>query len=265
MIKSIVVHDLPIDWIPALERWYHRDHSPEIARRYGPWLERHESYIPLDVPADARAFGFYNWRVTECFWRELPKPGPQGALSFTPPPVWFSRVATCLVPPQPTEDFLGFDCIPSEKVGLRWYILLRYPTGVPWEEGERWFLDVFAPEVARQPTLYRFFSYQVLRGGGASDGGQGPGVHELGLLPGTWRPGDGGPAETRWDRVLELWYETFSDWRASIIQQPPRYTVPAWATSDIFPFVRPYEDFVSSFILERPNDEFLRDLRSYLP
>jgi len=71
MIKSIVVHDIPIDAVPAMERSYRRDHSAEIALRYGPWLARHESYLPLDAPADARAFGLYNWRVTEAWWRAL--------------------------------------------------------------------------------------------------------------------------------------------------------------------------------------------------
>lgn len=40
-----------------MERWYHRDHSAEIARRYGPWLARHESYLPVDAPVDARECG----------------------------------------------------------------------------------------------------------------------------------------------------------------------------------------------------------------
>lgn len=119
MIKSIVVHDIPFDSVPAMERWYHRDHSAEIARRYGPWLARHESYLPADAPAGAR--------------------------------------------------------------------------------------------------------------------------------------------------VSELWYETFTDWRRSVIESPPPYTRPSWSTCDAYPLVKPFEGLVSSFLLERPNDEFLRDLRSYTP
>ena len=253
MIKSIVVHDIPLDAYPAMERWYHREHSPEISRRYGPWLARHESYLPLPVPAEAQAFGCYNWRVTECYWREVPEPGPKGALAFTIPPVW-PRVASCFVPPQPTEDFLGSEFMPAEKVGLRWYVLFRYPRGVSREKGEEWFLRTHAPEVMRQPGLYRFFSYRVIQNAPA--------------LPGVWRATDGPPmdiTEARWDRVIELWYETFSDWRHAVLEEPPAYTKPPWATQDAYPFVKPFEDLVCSFILERPNDEFLRDLRSYLP
>ena len=40
MIKSVVVHDIPMSQIAAMERWYYKDHAPEINRRYGPWLTR---------------------------------------------------------------------------------------------------------------------------------------------------------------------------------------------------------------------------------
>lgn len=251
MIKSIVVHDIPLNNIAAMERWYFRDHAAEIVRRYGPWLTRHESYLPVPVPPEAGAYGFYNWRVTEGWWREIPEAGPKGTFSFTVPPVW-PKVATCFVPAQPTEDFLGSELQPAEKSVLRWYVLLKYPDGVSREEGEDWFLNVHAGEVMKQPGLYRFFSYRVIK--------------EPISLPGTWAPGQVPPPETvlaSWDRVCELWYETFDDWRDSIIKSPPRYTRPPWAKYDKYPFLEPYVDFVSSFILERPNDEFLRDSRGY--
>jgi NADPH-dependent FMN reductase len=98
------------------------------------------------------------------------------------------------------------------------------------------------------------FSYQVIQ-------------EPIGL-PGVWPPGASPPPGSyhpAWDRVSELWYETFSDWRRSVIESPPQYTRPSWATSDTYPFVKPFEGLVSSFLLERPNDEFLRDLRAYTP
>ena len=152
MLKSIVMHDIPISQIAAMERWYCRDHSPEISRRFGPWLTRHESYSPVDAPQEARQYGYYNWRVTEATWREIPKAGPQGNLSFTIPPVW-PKVATCFVPAQPTEDFMGWEIAPHEKQVLRWYVLMRYPQGVSLEEGEDWFLKTHVPEVMQQKKL----------------------------------------------------------------------------------------------------------------
>ena len=252
MIKSIVVHDILMSHIAAMERWYYRDHAPEINRRFGPWLTRHESYLPVDAPAEARAYGFFNWRVTEGWWRKIPATGPQGNLSFTQPPVW-PRVATCFVPAQPTDDFMGGDLQPGQKHILRWYILFKYPQGVSFEEGEKWFLDTHAMDVMQQSGLYRFFSYRVIK-------------DPIGL-PGTWAPGSMPPADSilhSWDRLIELWYETFEDWHTSVVLSPPAYRKPSWATRDSYPFVEPFVDFVSSFILERPNDEFWRDSRGYV-
>jgi len=253
MIKSIVVHDIPLDAYPAMERWYHRDHSAEIARRYGPWLERHESYLPVPVPAPAGAYGVFDWRVTECWWRELPMTGAHGALSYTPPPVW-PLVATCFVPAQPTHDFAGGDRLPASGPCLRWYVLFRYPLGVTAEHGAEWFVKTHAPEVARQPGLRRFFAYEVIK--------------EPLRLPGEWAPGQAPPPETilhDWDWLYELWYDDASSWRRAVVDEPPAYTRPPWATRDTYPFVEPGREFVSSFLLERPTDEFLRDLRGYLP
>lgn len=252
MIRSIVVHDIPISHIAAMERWYFRDHSPEISRRYGPWLERHESFLPVDAPPQARQFGFFNWRVTDAWWREIPLGGPRGAFAFTVAPVT-PTVATCFIPPQPTEDFLGHEIQPFERQQLRWFVLMRYPDGVSREEGDEWFLKIHAPEVCRQPGLYRFFSYKV------ADVDHG--------LPGVWPPD--AVAEVRrllmphWHRVCELWYETFDDWERAVLKEPPSYTKPKWARFDRYPFLEPRKELVSSFLLERPVDEFLRDSRAY--
>ncbi len=252
MLKSIVMHDIPIDSIATMERWYYKDHSPEIVRRFGPWEARHDSYLPVDVPADARAYGYYNWRVTEGWWRDLPEPGPQGNLCFTPPPVW-PKVASCFIPWQPTEDFLGHNIAPGERSALRWFVLMKYPKDVRFKEGEDWFLNTHVPEVMRQPGLWRFFSYRTIK--------------EKLPLPGCWPP-DKIPPESSvihdWDRVCELWYESFTDWRRAVIEAQSVCTAPPWTRDRRYPFLEPHIDFASTFLLERPADEFLRDARSYL-
>jgi hypothetical protein len=148
VLKSIVMMDLPIDDVAEMERWYYEAHSSEISRRYGPFLQRHESYAALNAPEDARQFGFYNWRVTEAFWRGMPEAGAKGAYCFTPAPVW-NPVATCTVKAQPDDDFFGWDAFSTDGASIRWYILFRYPLGVRLDEGEDWFVNVHAPEVCR--------------------------------------------------------------------------------------------------------------------
>jgi Chalcone isomerase N-terminal domain len=252
-VRSIVMHDIPLEDIAAMERWYHRYHAPEIVRRYGPWLARHESYIPAVAPPESQSFAVFNWRMTDGWWRSLPLPGAQGALAFTDPP-FQPRVATCFIPWQPDHDWLGADVWPDDRQVLRWFVMLKYPAGVTREQGDAWFINEHAPQVLQQRGLTRFFSYSTVQAG----------VH----LPGTWKPGSApapGMVERGWDRVVELWYENFRDWRRAVIQAPPLYTAPAWATHDTYPFLQPGQDFVSCFLLERPNDEFLRDSRIALP
>ena len=69
----------------------------------------------------------------------------------------------------------------------------------------------------------------------------------------------------QWHRVSELWFASLSDWKAAVVDGSAGLGPPPWATWPGYPFVEPGRDFVSSFILERPSDEFLRDLRAYLP
>jgi hypothetical protein len=131
--------------------------------------------------------------------------------------------------------------------------MFKYPEGVTREEGDPWFLETHVPELLRQKGLWRFFSYQV--------------VQEKISLPGAWPEGHHPPRESimpRWDRVCELWYENFADWHESVLVSPPAHTAPPWASHPRFPFLKPGVDFVSTFIPERPSDEFLAGARSYL-
>lgn len=251
MIRSIIFHDIPMNDVAAMERWHHL-HVGEIVRRFGPWLTRYDSYFPVPAP-DYAQIGFYNWRLTDGWWREMPEPGPGGNLSFTLPPLW-AKVAIGFIEPQATFDFKGSELQPHEKSVLRWLIMFRYPDGVGREEGDEWFLKIHAKEVAQQPGLSRFFCHRTIK--------------EPIRLPGSWPPGSfkGGneKGSTTWDWVVELWYETFGDWRNAVIDAPPQYTIPSWAKYQNYPFLEPNLDFISTFILKRPNDEFLRDSRCYL-
>jgi hypothetical protein len=65
-------------------------------------------------------------------------------------------------------------------------------------------------------------------------------------------------------RLSELWYENAAAWRAAIVESPPRYTKPSWATHDRYPFLEPTVDFVNQFPLEAPTDDFKNFLKPYV-
>ncbi len=71
MLKSAVMHDIPMDHVAAMERWYYRDHAPEINRRFGPWqgnLTR-DTYPFVQSGLDLVS-SFLLERPADEFWRD---------------------------------------------------------------------------------------------------------------------------------------------------------------------------------------------------
>lgn len=262
MFKTVLMTNMikGMNYLPLMERWLLREHCGETIGQVGSWLARYLSYRAVPAPPEAEPYGYYNWRVTELWWREPPPP-PGGVVAEAWPPnyseilglpknvyrthEWHGQPkgphppVSLLIPPRATEDFLGSKLTIGEKTILRWYIALKYPDGVPVEEGEKWFLEVHSKEVMQQPGITRYFSYRT-------------------MAP------PGRPASP-WVRVVEQWYEDFDGWRKSILDSPPQYTKPPWAKYDKYPFLEPYLDFVSTFVLEKPTNDWLRDYNGYVP
>ena len=252
----LIVNIKSMDYLPLMERWLLRDHAEEFVGQIGHSLVRYVSHRAVPAPPEALPYGYYNWRVTEVWMRG--SPGGKDLLSVTWPKdyaeitshrfgekEWKGRpggpypAAQCTIPVRPTDDFMGSERTLGEKNILRWYFLIKYPDGVSVEEGDDWYLNVHAKEVMQQPGLTRFYSYRVNES-----------------MPG--RPA------SRWHRLTEQWYENFSGWRESVIDSPPKYTKPPWAKYDKYPFFEPFVDFVGTFILEKPTNNFLIDNLAYV-
>ena len=78
MIKDVfLMHsaDLPNE-LPAFERFYMRYHAPEVMSNRGPLLVRFIAYRPLPVIPEALAYGYYNMRVTEAWFRSAEERPP---------------------------------------------------------------------------------------------------------------------------------------------------------------------------------------------
>lgn len=258
MIKDVFMlhsNDLPNE-LPAFERWYLRYHAPEVMSNRGPLLVRFVGYRPLPVIPEALEYGYYNQRVTEAWFRSVEERPrmvigqPSGILNYRWQAPWAKEGSTqqpepgektvpacsLTVPTQPTEVFLGGKYTADEKTILRWYTVTKYPEGVSVEDGEDWFLNIHSKEVLKQPGLIAYFSHRTID------------------MPG--RP-------ATWVRLTELWYENFYGWKESVIDSPPKYTKPSWAKYDKYPFLEPYVDFASTFLMERPDHDYLREATPY--
>jgi hypothetical protein len=246
------------DYLPVMERWLYKDHAMETMNQVGPILRRYCTYRSIPAPEGALDYGYYNWRMTEHWWSESPfRKGVMGHGSALAE-VWPKGYAQALgiargaaqgdrkwqgkapafifVPHRPTEDFKGGKLTLDDGHIIRWVTVFKYPDGVSRDEGDHWYVNVHAPEVAEQPGVKRFFSFSAVD----PSSGVGPFM-----------------------RVSELWYESPSAWRRSIIEAPRKYSPPQWATINHYPFLEPDVDFISTFLLERPECDFLRDYRGY--
>jgi hypothetical protein len=243
MIKTIVLHHLlDTDDLPAAERWFYRHHIPEVLRTRP---LSYVSYRAVPAPAGAEAYGCMNYKVHEKIGFE--EAGSLGFLSMTPEVVPL-RVIMVNVPLMPTQDFMGSASALGDSTILRWLTIFRYPVGVSPDEGDEWYVNVHAKEVTQQSGLTRFFSYRVLPGGAAVKEGVSTFLHPRSTV------------SSGWHRVSEQWYENGRRWRESVIDSPPRYTAPAWANYASYPFFQPWSDFAGIFILERPSNDWLREL-----
>ena len=254
MINCAVMFNLPdLNDLPVWERWYLRNHAPEVMARFQPWQTRYVSYRAVPTPVETEKFGVFNYRYTQTWFSELPG-NPTDALSFDMPQneTRENRVISFNLPPQATEEFCGGEATPDDLSILRWINVIKYPDGVSAEEADAWYLEVHAKEIMEQPGITRFFSYKC--------------IPATGPLPG-WKATKEmatAPPPPQWHRVSELWYANYDAWRDSVLINPPSYTKPGWATQDSYPFLVPYEDFVSMFILESPSNDFHRELRPYV-
>ncbi len=262
--KMVLLVNIPsMNDLPASERWLLKEHAQETVSWIGPWLDEYVSYRIVPPPWDmfdaAMGFGYYNWRVTNHVYNDIPPPPMKMWTNLAPVPhpvrpqarsldqIYDNKVngrreaphmhVLCYVPLEPTQDFVGRELKAADKTILRWISVFKYPEGVPVEEGERWYLDVHSREVMRQQGLTRFYSFRTID------------------FP--------GHSPYPWHRVSEMWYENFDGWKKSVVDSPPAYTPPPWASHDTYPYLKPYVDFASAFILERPTNDFLRDYMGY--
>lgn len=274
MIRTMALHTVNMNKIAACERWYWDKHGAQLYRRYEPWLTRFESFRAIALNDDmirsaceqsggrvnvteiesanelTKRFGITNWMATSGYWREVPDIGAKGEMTLSSPPEHaYSYGIT--VPPQCTEDYKGSEWAPEEKTPIRWVQLLRWPEGVTKETGDDWYNNIFAPFVCKQAEVFRFFSFRSLE--------------EDVRFPGEWKQESikemkGSPKDHHWDRMTEMWFDTFSDWLSFIKKEFPK---PDWCAADKFPYLGE-GDFVSGFLLERPAYNWKYENHTYL-
>jgi len=242
------------------DRFYMRYHGPEITRLSGPWMTNYQLWLPYEPPKEAvELFGAVRGRYAELWFREedyLDRPAGGGYITLS---TWRdpskSRQANVIVTAVPTETFYDSNPNPEEGMILRWVTFIRYPEGVSVEDGEKWFLNVYAKEALKQPGLLKFVSYKTVSLGNpeASGGKTAPPEGKTAPPDGKTAQSGGKGAEMKsWVRMCEYWYKDFDSWRKAVLESPPKYTAPTWGGK--YPFV----EMESTFVPYMPDVDFLK-------
>jgi hypothetical protein len=249
------------------DRYYLHYHGPEVVYGSGPWLRRYVSFLPYDPPTEAaERFGATRGRYAELWYGSLdeyhsrPQHLPFTIPSWDPPGSKMPKGAkyAVMVPALPTEEFYDPDPNPNQTPILRWVTVIKYPEGVSLEEGEKWFLGVYAKEALKQPGLLKFVSYRCLDESSAPKGAPQAAPQGAPVGSGTAQASDSklvpflDKRGSGWVRVNEYWYKDFAAWRKAVIESPPNYTAPSWGGS--YPFVT----MGSTFIGYYPDVDFLK-------
>lgn len=232
MIKFTSIWEVPGD-NTRLDQWYRTTHSRQALDYVGPWLTRYWTYRSLEVPAEADKFNLVRYRNTEMWYRNVATrdDARNHWRTLSPPPTDPARypnkntIAEITVPVDPTDKFVATYPMDRDNF-LRWVVFIRYPANVRVEDGERWFVNVHAPEQAKLPGLRRFVCSKSV---------------------------DPLANAQSWVRVCEYWFNDYAAWSNAFIKSPPTYTAPSWSQT------YPYVQLVSMFTTDRPDMDFLRD------
>ncbi|WP_296596986.1 hypothetical protein [Phenylobacterium sp.] len=238
-----IKHYILVDLKPGtdqlvLDRWYMTFHAPQVRRAFKAWQRNYVSFRSYLPPAEAvSAYPLKYGRMTEIQFDSLAdfqesRPNniyAKGLGSFTPPPGGWANAGfestTATVPVNPQQVFLATDTAPKETPYLRWIVFFRYPKDVTAEQGDAWYRDVHAKEVARLPGLKRYALYNAVS-----------------------------PA-SQYPRVAELWFDDYAAWKAAFLPVP-KFTAPPWGGKGLF------VDAISMFVGENPDVDFVNDKRA---
>ena len=234
----ILINLMPGQDLLILDRFYMTFHSQEIHRAVKAWQRNYISFRSYLPPDEAKArYPLQYGRMTEIQFNSLQdfrdsRPNNiygAGLGSYTPPPGgWQSgklfKSVTATIPVNPQDMFVNKNTPPKEIPYLRWIQFFKYPKGVSLADGDKWYRNVHAKEVAMLPGLKRFAMYQTV------------------------------VESQEYPRVAEMWFDDYASWKAAFLPAP-KLTAPAWGGT--YPFV----DMISMFVGENPDVDFISNDR----
>ena len=276
MRSLIYVNCIKEDFRPKLQRWLYKTHIPDSIGQFEPYVTKYAFYPSFPIPADAENFGYAKMQLTEHHWlvSDLDPRLEIKAIAETFPLdvlVWQGNVPEaalnqaggqpgeeggdignearksnnaegnpfifCFLPMWWEEDLKGKGRTIEDGANYRFNMAIGFPEGVDKAEGEKWLREEVLPVIIDAPECTRVLHSNVKKD-----------INGCVM-----------------DHVFEFWFEHESGWHTVMVEKMKSLAKPAWAETDVFPFVKPYHRVVSAAVADFTMSNNLVNYHGYIP
>ena len=254
------------DYRIKLQNWLYRTHIPDSISQFGPYVSKYAFYNALPVPPDGERFGTIKMQLTEHYWliNHLDEHCINKILTEVMPPevlVWQNNLPPealtggnmdgddfrktsggtvpfifAFVPMWWENDVKGKDRTINDGPNYRWNFCIQYPEGVSLEEGDKWLFEEVFPVFEKLPECTRIVTSKIIK--------------EQNSCP--------------MDRMVEMWFEGPTSWHKCAVEATASLPKPAWAQTDVFPYLKPYYHFIGAFVTDYATSDNLTQYHGYV-
>ena len=258
-----------------MEEWLRCVHVPESISQFEPYVMKYAFYHALPVPPSGARFGVMNYQLTEHYWLFNPLSPEfqiktfgetvnvdilkgQGMLpdmdeitdetmmkmmenaddirdNKTDMPVANPFIYVYL-PVCWQEEYKGSMRTITQGPNYRWQFLINFPENCSEEEADRWLKEEVFPYFQKAPEVRRILSSKIRKDVNG----------------------------TPYDRAVEIWFGNEEEWERVAAEGTKSFKKPAWATEDVFPFLKPKFEFASIMLGDYATHNNLADYRGAL-
>lgn len=254
-----------------LQNWLYQTHVPDSISQFAPYVSGYAFYNALPAPPEGERFGTATQQLTEHYWvadlsyllkqtKTFEEIFPldvlrwQGNIPDVDPAEMAALTADesravqgdngghpfvgVVVPVWWEEDLKGKGRTIADGPNYRWQFVLKYPEGVSFEDGEKWFYQMIEA-LKNNPLCNRILSSKVIK--------------EMN--------------DSIFDRVVEIWFDGPEEWYDAVVKNQADIPAPEWidkCSQDVFPYLKPWHEFNSIFITDYASSNNLTSYRGYL-
>lgn len=269
-MRSMIFTDLAKEqYRHKLLKW-HMLHVEDSIAQFQPYVTKYSFYQALPVPPQGERFGVARFHLCEHYWlcnAFTPEFANKAFAEVMPVEVlkWQNSIPDDDVaddfnmdgdefratsgkkggrpfvfgfhPLSWEEDLKGKTRTIEDGANYRFIFMIQWPEGVSEEDGEKWLREEVFAKWIEMPEVTRLLTSHIYQ--------------DVNNCP--------------FSRVVEVWFEGPEEWYSACVKKADEYAKPAFAQTDVFPYLEPCFNFTSIFITDIPYSDNYTQYRGYIP